>query len=95
MPVCCIVKTITPRFCGRADALLHEVEGHEIIFFTQPIDDVKLQHHLNGESGFVAKQKISPDLLKFCSQCSAHSNLEKEYPHFMFLTIIRNMLSLL
>ena len=27
MPVCSIVKTITPRCRGRPDALLHEAEG--------------------------------------------------------------------
>ena len=27
MPVCSIVQTITPRCCGRPDALLHEAEG--------------------------------------------------------------------
>ena len=27
MPVCSIVKTITPRCCGPSDALLHEAEG--------------------------------------------------------------------
>ena len=27
MPVCSIVKTITPRWCERPDALLHEAEG--------------------------------------------------------------------
>ena len=27
MPVCGIVKTITPRCRGRPDALLHEAEG--------------------------------------------------------------------
>ena len=27
MAVCSIVKTITPRCCGRPDALLHEAEG--------------------------------------------------------------------
>ena len=27
MPVCSIVKTITPRCCGGPDALLHEAKG--------------------------------------------------------------------
>ena len=27
MLVCSIVKTITPRYCGQPDALLHEAEG--------------------------------------------------------------------
>ena len=29
MPVCSIVKTITTRYRGRPDALLHEAEGGE------------------------------------------------------------------
>ena len=35
---------------------------------------------------FSAKQKILPNLLDFSFKCFAHSSLEKEYPHFMFLT---------
>ena len=31
MPVCSIDKTITPRCCGRPDALLHEAEGYTIL----------------------------------------------------------------
>ena len=33
--------------------------------------------------GFVARQKISPNLLNFGLKCSALSNYENEYPHFM------------
>ena len=37
MPACSIVKTITPRCCGRPGALLHEAEGrvHQVVHGTE------------------------------------------------------------
>ena len=91
-PFCSIVKTITPRGCGRPDALLHEAEGRvqycirsskvprgssltmlqtgmkELFYY--PTHLMKyltafLEWSCYGGCGFVAKQNISPNLLRF------------------------------
>ena len=87
MPVCSIVKTITPMCRGRPDALLHEAEDRVqscVRSSTVPRDNslTRLQTGMKITNlmkylaaflacsccrryGFVAKQKISPNLLNF------------------------------
>ena len=64
MPVCSIIKTITPRCRGRPDALLH-VGRVQLCIRSSMVPRGYSLTILRRLCGFVAKQKISPNLLIF------------------------------
>ena len=99
-PACSKVKTIYPEvpwttWCtiarGREVIVrLYYKQAWNNVLLPNPFDEILncafLEWSCCRRCGFVAKQKISPNLLNFGLKMF-RSNKENEYPHFVFLTI--------